>query len=303
VSGRPDQEVYLYDAIHGSLTCASCDPSDARPHGVEYGPFGQNVPLLGNAGWEEDTWLAGNIPGWVRYKSHEAIYQPRYLSDSGRLFFDAHDALVPKDVNGAGDVYEYEPEGVGGCSTSAGSGGVVFKAGGELAAGVIEAPGCVGLVSSGSSSEESAFLDASETGGDVFFLSTATLSPLDVEGGRVVYDAHECTTAAPCFPPPETTPPACITEASCKAAPSPQPSIFGPSGSATFSGPGNPPPLPSAKGKTAAQVRTERLRKALKACHRLKRREKLRACERAAHRRYGAALGAGRARHNGGASR
>jgi hypothetical protein len=284
VSGRPDQEVFLYDALQGRLSCVSCDPSGARPHGVEYGAGGVNVPLLGNAGWTPDTWLGGSIPAWASYKDKQAIYQPRYLSDSGRLFFDSPGGLVSKDVNGTGDVYEYEPAGVGGCSASAGSGGVAFKLGGELAPGVIESAGCVGLVSSGSSSEESAFLDASEAGGDVFFISTARLSPFDTEGGLTTYDAHECTSSSPCTPRPPPPTPACSTEASCKAAPSPQPSIFGPSGSATFSGLGNVVPLPT-KHKTAAEVRAEKLASALKACHRLKKRKRQH-CKKRAHRKY-----------------
>jgi Tol biopolymer transport system component len=297
VSGRPDQEVYLYEAAHGRLTCASCDPSGARPHGVEYGSGGVNVPLLGNEEFLPETWLSASIPAYVRYAENRAEYQPRYLSNSGRLFFDSHDDLVPKDVNNTGDVYEFQPAGVPegpqACGSGTASGASVyrpkrsFKVEG-LPEEVEEMPGCVGLMSSGSSSEESAFFDASESGGDVFFISTAKLSPADVEGGLAVYDAHECTTASPCIPPPAASPPPCTTEASCKAAPSPQPSIFGPSGSATFSGPGNPAPPPPPKAKTAAQLRAEKLTKALKACHKLKRHAKRKACERAAHKRYGA---------------
>jgi hypothetical protein len=300
VSGRPDQEVFLYDAATEQLTCASCDPSGARPHGVEYGN-GSSVPLLGNTGFRSEIWLSGSVPTWVRYADKKALYQPRYLSDSGRLFFDSHDGLVSKDVNGTGDVYEFQPAGVPegprACGAGTASGASVFHlarsfkvegAPGEIVSGE-EVAGCVGLMSSGSSTEESAFLDTSESGGDVFFLSSAKLSPLDVEGGLAVYDAHECTTVSPCVPPPVAPGQPCVTEASCKAAPSQQPSIFGASGSATFSGPGNLAPLPPVKKvKSAAQVRAEKLARALKACHRVKKRGKRRACERTAQKRYGA---------------
>ena len=37
------------------------------------------------------------------------LYQSRYLSNEGRLFFNSADALVPHDSNGREDVYEYEP--------------------------------------------------------------------------------------------------------------------------------------------------------------------------------------------------
>jgi hypothetical protein len=33
--------------------------------------------------------------------------------DGGRVFFNSDDGLVPKDVNGQEDVYEWEREGIG----------------------------------------------------------------------------------------------------------------------------------------------------------------------------------------------
>ena len=35
-SGQADEEVFLYDAVTGGLSCVSCDPTGARPHGMEY---------------------------------------------------------------------------------------------------------------------------------------------------------------------------------------------------------------------------------------------------------------------------
>ena len=71
-----------------------------------------------NAAWFE-RWLAANRPGLDRRRARvRALYQSRYLSDSGRLFFDSSDALVPQDANGTEDVYEYEPAGVGSCTSS-----------------------------------------------------------------------------------------------------------------------------------------------------------------------------------------
>ena len=67
-----------------------------------------------------------------------------------------------------------------------------------------EGAGCVGLISSGTSNEESAFMDASakgpggEEGEDVFFMTAAKLAPQDVDSARDVYDAHTCSTVAPC---------------------------------------------------------------------------------------------------------
>jgi hypothetical protein len=282
VSGRPDQEVYLYDASSTRLLCASCDPTGARPLGVE----------------SEGAGIAAVVPGWTWVEGFTgSFYQSRYLSDSGRLFFDSHDALVPRDVNGNWDVYQYEPEGVPlgahACTSATASGSEVYKPAHvfEVESRKGEEPaGCVGLISSGTSSEPSTFLDASETGGDVFFLTTSKLAPQDFDTALDVYDAHECTAASPCLPPPAAQPPACATEASCKAAPTPQPTIFGTPASGTFSGPGNVTPSPGGRGsnpKAAASIRAEKFAKALKACKRKPKKKRL-ACERQARKRNGA---------------
>jgi hypothetical protein len=66
--------------------------------------------------------------------------------------------------------------------------------------------------------------------------------------------------------------------------------LFGAPASATLSGEGNvaPSPPPAVVKKTAAQVRSEKLAKALRVCKKDKRRKKRVACEKAAHKRYGA---------------
>lgn len=241
VGGHPDAEVYLYHAPEdpateaGTLSCASCDPTGARPTGVLYEEEGK-------------FWAAANVPGEPRsleggLTSH---YQPRYLSDAGRLFFESGDALVPQDVDGVEDVYEYEPEGIENaehkqlCTSASASGSVVFKPAHAFQVGGVsgeEGAGCVALISSGTSSEPSSFLAASESGGDVFILTSSRLTSAN-PGGANVYDAHECTGESPCISSAEQ-PPACATEASCKAPPTPQPGIYGAPSSATFSGPGN----------------------------------------------------------------
>jgi DNA-binding beta-propeller fold protein YncE len=272
-SGKRDEEVYLFYASTGKLTCASCNPTAARPQGVEYAKLKGGL-VAGAQVWEDKVWLAANVPGWIPYGNGSALHQSRYLDNTGRLFFNSSDALSPQDVNGTEDVYEYEPPGLGDCSTSSPS--YSSRSG-----------GCVGLVSSGTNREESAFLDASETGGDVFFLTSARLAPQDFDIALDVYDAHECTPASPCIPPPPSPPPPCTTEASCKAAPTPQPEIFGAPASATFSGLGNLAPAPSpAKPKplTNAQKRA----KALSTCRAKYRRSKKRrtSCERQARKHY-----------------
>jgi DNA-binding beta-propeller fold protein YncE len=173
VSGRRDSEVFLYHAggIGGdSLVCASCNPTGGRPYGAEndralegLGPGSLSVASIPTA---------GSLPGWT-----SPFYQSRYLSNSGRLFFDSVDGLVPQDTNSAEDAYQFEPTGVGDCT-------------GTSVSFVVVSDGCVSLISSGTSKEGSAFLDASESGGDVFFLTTAQLSPLDIDSAIDIYDAH-----------------------------------------------------------------------------------------------------------------
>lgn len=231
-TGRPDEEVYLYDASTSRLICASCNPTGARPLGVEVGQVakGEGVGNLvgvqgGNGGpYGPTTGIAANLPGGVRIESYQrGLYQPRYLSDSGRLFFNSSDALVPSDANGQEDVYQYEPPGVGDCTESS----PAYSPASE---------GCLGLISSGTSGEESGFLDASENGNDVFFLTAARLSPRDVDTSLDVYDAHLCTSSSPCPPPPPPPTPVCEGDACQPPAEAPNDPT---PGSLTFHGAGN----------------------------------------------------------------
>ncbi len=211
-TGAPVAEVYLYDAAAGRLRCASCDPTGARPIGFDYQ---QLEPGSGGlVGGGRGTWLlhglvAAIVPGWTQIRSAgpvESRYQPRYLNNSGRLFFNAGDGLVPQDSNGTFDVYEYEPpQGPGqpasnNCSTASPT--YSERSG-----------GCVSLISSGTSKQESAFLDASESGDDVFILTYSRLAKADTDAALDVYDAHDCSAAAPCLPEPPAPPPACQGDA------------------------------------------------------------------------------------------
>ncbi len=297
---EPDDEVYEFNGPTGRLACASCNPAGARPHGVP----GRQVDTAqgGIAGGHALGWprTAATLPGWTAsIDSSAASYQSRYLSNSGRLFFNSSDALVPKDTNNTMDVYEYEPEGVPagehGCSRGSENGGVTFKPGRDVQVEgrpVQEGAGCVGLISSGESPNESAFLDATESGSEVFFMTSAKLLPQDTDTSYDVYDARECTTASPCLPPSVPAPPPCDNEASCRAAPTPQPGIFGASGSATFSGPGDlvapPAAAPAAATVRKSPTKAQKLASALKACRKRRSKKKRVACERAARKKYGA---------------
>ncbi len=278
VSGQPDEEVYLYDAAANRLVCASCNPSGARPTGVYERP-GDTELVIDNRGSWASHWLAADIPGW-RFAQTSSFFiplvsQPRYLSDSGRLFFNGVDSLVPQDTNGVADVYEYEPAGVGSCKSES----LTFSEGVD---------GCVSLISSGTSGKESAFMDASENGDDVFFATAGSLVAEDVDSSYDVYDAHVCTAAVPCIQAP-VSPPPCTSGDSCKAAPMPQPEVFGLPASATFSGAGNvaaPGAVSSPAANAKSVPRAQKLARALRGCRRKKRKRQRTACERRAKRLY-----------------
>jgi hypothetical protein len=83
----------------------------------------------------------------------------RNVADDGDVVFDSAEALVPEDTNGKIDVYEWSN-------------------------------GLVRLVSSGNDHEDSAFLDASESGKDVFFTTRAKLVGSDTDNLVDLYDAR-----------------------------------------------------------------------------------------------------------------
>ena len=265
--------------------CASCNSgaegeSYQRPHGVfDTELAGEGIGLLVDRPQIlSERWLAGSIPGWTYNingnSSPAALYQPRYLSDSGRLFFNSSDALSAQDENGKEDVYQYEPQGVGSCHDSG---------------------GCTGLISSGTSGRESAFLDASQNGEDVFFLTAAPLVAADTDQAIDIYDAHVCSSASPCIRYPEGSSAQCESASECR------PSSIGPPpagapASATFSGPGNPLATPQqtvaankASGKPPKRLtRAQKLARALKSCRKRHRHAKKRrkSCERQARKKY-----------------
>ncbi|HEX3359951.1 MAG TPA: hypothetical protein VHS74_03065 [Solirubrobacterales bacterium] len=203
-SGEPDTEVFLYDAEANRLTCASCNRTGARPSGGE-------VAAPQNAG---DLAVAAMIPaGQTPFHSATAL-----SNDGRRLFFNSFDSLTPADTNGVADVYEWEEQGTGDCSTAS-------------SAYSPSNGGCVSLISSGTSPSDSTLLDASATGDDIFFSTSASLVNQD-PGHIDIYDAR----VAGGFPEPPPAPPICEGEA-CQS-PGPPPAPLNPA-SSLFQGSGN----------------------------------------------------------------
>ncbi len=281
VSGKHDEEVYLFDAGPAAgtpaLTCISCNPSGARPTGVpdvEVSSEGLGLVVDRRKVWIGHT-LAGNIPGWTAQSINTSIYQSRYLTDEGRLYFNSPDDLVLQATNHKNDVYQYEPSGLGSCQSQSG--------------------GCISLISGGASQRESAFLEATPDASNVFFLTEAQLLPQDTDTAFDVYDARVCSESSPCLTPPEKEAPGCGETAACRPASPAQP--LAPAPQTTASGPGNPPPsAPKQENKGSKTItkakpltRAQKLAKALASCkksfaHSKKRRK---ACEAHARKLYG----------------
>jgi hypothetical protein len=207
-SGEADAEVFLYDAGSGSLACISCNPSGARPAGRELNDSGAHI----------NGPIAAQIPGW-----EDDWHDPRLLSANGnRLFFESFEALVLRDTDGTQDVYEWERGG--------GSQGGCEALGAELF--LAASGGCLSLISSGESPSDSAFVDASADGRDVFFTTAASLVPQD-PGLIDIYDARE----GGGFPPPAAPKAECEGEACQSPPPSPE---YATPGSSSFRGQANP---------------------------------------------------------------
>lgn len=152
------------------------------------------------------------------------LRQPANLSadGQGRLFFESQDTLSPRDANAnVQDVYEWEPDGVGSCE---------------------EAGGCVFLISTGNSPNDSIFLDSSASGKDAFFITRQRLAGRDKDDLLDLYDARAPHVPGEALGFPEAEAPPCLAEA-CRGPFSSPPAQQG-AGSSSFAGPGNEKPRP-----------------------------------------------------------
>lgn len=137
--------------------------------------------------------------------SQTTFRQTRTISEDGaHVFFSTAEALVPEDVNRKIDAYEYDVANRG-----------------------------VHLLTSGKSTSDSWFLDASADGKDAFFLTREPLVGWDVDGAYDIYDAR----VGGGFPEPERPSLGCLGDA-CQGAPGMAPGVL-PSSSSLFSGTGN----------------------------------------------------------------
>lgn len=169
--------------------------------------------------------------GSLVYTNEENVYQARWITaDGARVFFESFQALVPQDTNGEPDVYEWERPGAGSCT---------------------ESGGCVYLLSGGTSVTSSHFVDASESGDDVFFVTRAQLLASDRNELFDLYDAK-----VDGYQP--LAPPAC-SGSGCQGVPG-APPIFATPASVTFEGVGNFE-APSHKSSKKKQTKKKKKRK------------------------------------------
>ncbi len=178
------------------------------------------------------------------------VYQARWISaDGSRVFYESREALVPQDVNGMRDVYEWERPGAGGCD---------------------ESTGCVYLLSGASSTQGSHFADASLSGDDVFIVTRAKLAGSDENELFDLYDVR-VNGLVP------VAPPAC-TGTGCQGVPGALP-IFATPSSVTFEGVGNfAAPAKGVKGKVKPKKKPK---------HRTKHRKKKSKAKKGAHKANG----------------
>jgi hypothetical protein len=183
-AGGACRELYLYDADTESLRCASCH-------------------VGGVATGDALTAHRSNSGGTVL-----TYHLSHALSDDGRyVFFATVDPLVPQDVNGKLDVYEYDA-----------------------------ATETQHLLSSGTNSSDSYLMDASASGRDAFFLTRERLVGWDVDDNYDVYDAR----VGGGLPDPVAATDDCSGDA-CQAPPSAAPAALG-SASQLFSASEDPAP-------------------------------------------------------------
>lgn len=204
-------QVYRYDSGANTLICVSCPPTGVTPSGPAYLTHDFASP-----GGHED------------FRNLE--FNRGVTSDGSYVYFDTPEALVPQDVNGKRDVYEWHD-------------GANF------------------LISSGSSHEDSFFGDNSPSGGDVVFSTAQGLVPGDDDEGYDVYDARIPRPGDD--PPPGALP--CQGDV-CQGPPS-VPVLLGVPASASFEGLGNPHAQATTKAQVHKKTKRKAARHAKRKRH------------------------------------
>ena len=198
--GAPCNELYLYRADTASLSCVSCNPTDA--------------PATAAA-----TFGVRTASGGAASSSH--LNHP-VTEDGSHVFFETGERLESQDVNGKHtDVYEWTALGAAGCEASSAS----FAA---------HANGCLDLITTGTSADDSHFLDASPSGDDLFVTTNQRMVGWDSDNNYDLYDVR----VGGGFPDPAPTTQECSGE-TCQGAITVPPGSGGAPASSTFFHGGN----------------------------------------------------------------
>lgn len=133
-------EIYRYESESEELTCVSCSPHSAAAAADSNLVFLRTEAALG-----------------ALYPMHEIA---NLSADGSGIVFESKDALLPADVNGVRDVYQWRD-------------------------------GALGLISTGHASQPSGVVGVSSSGNDIFFQTTEQLVEQGQDSGTfAIYDAR-----------------------------------------------------------------------------------------------------------------
>jgi hypothetical protein len=178
VGGERCSEIYRYDAAAEELTCISC--SGAATAGTGDSELVTNV----SSGLPPEVYINADVPN--------------LSSDGLQVVFDSTASLLPEDINGLRDVYEWHD-------------------------------GAISLISTGHSPQPSHVLGVNPSGSDVFFgTSEALVGRSQPPGAPAIYDARAGGGLTSQLAEPPTS---CLGEA-CLGRPSDPPALTSPSSSA-----------------------------------------------------------------------
>jgi hypothetical protein len=264
IQNERHHEAYVYDAAKNKVTCISCNPDNINPVSHEPEPErrgqAQLIDLFSMDG--------GELP-------YQNPSPPFISNDGSRAVFETNEALVPQDVNGTDDVYEWEREGAEGCSAESGAYSSVDE-------------GCIYMLSSGLGKEVpnpnniidgTHLVGASENLQDVYIQTSESLLP-GLDKASKLYDVR----IDGGFPFTQSSR-GCEQCASSGVKPAP----LGASVTEVFGGAGNVKSGVGRRGKkSSAATRRRKLERALRSCRTHQSGRKRRECERRARRRFGA---------------
>jgi hypothetical protein len=251
-------EAYVYDAKKNQVTCISCNPANASPQG--------EAQLISGFAMDNGEW------------QYQTPSPPFISNDGSRAVFETTEALVPQDVNGTDDVYEWEWGGTNGCEAPSAT-----KVASPAYSPVID--GCIYMLSSGLGKEvpnENGIVDgthlvgASENLQDVYMQTSESLLP-GLDNASKLYDVRV-----------DGGFPFTRSRRGCEqcAASGGKPAPLGASVTEMFGGSGNARSGVAHRGK-GLLARERRLARALRACRRRRSRHRRVSCERAVRRRFG----------------